>query len=216
MSEPFSVDRRTAIQWVVAAASLVPYLRPRASFAAMRSDPRGYGTDPYLNRIYRPGELWPLSLTPALRGTAASLCDVIIPADSESPSASDVGVVDFIDEWISAPYDTQRADRKTILWGLGWIDAESQRRYRTSFTGLTPVQETAICDDICYLPKAKPQFVDAATFFAMYRDLTAGGFYTTPVGSSDLKYIGNVPLTRFDGPPREVLRKVGLDEGSQP
>ena len=77
---------------------------------------------------------------------------------------------------------------------------------------MTQAQKAAICDDICYRPEVKPQFADAATFFAIYRDLTAGGFYTTPAGIRDLKYVGNVPLTRFDGPPPEVLRKAGLDE----
>jgi hypothetical protein len=212
MSEPLRVDRRTAIQWVLAAASAFPLLQRRTSYAATAPGNRGYGTDPELNRIYRPGELWPLTLTPQLRSTAAALCDVVIPADSESPSASDVGVVDFIDEWISAPYDPQRADRETILRGLAWLDDESQRRFGSPFSGLTDRQKTAICDDICYLPEAKPRFADAATFFATYRDLTAGGFYTTPAGTKDLKYVGNVPLTRFDGPPPEVLRMVGLDE----
>jgi hypothetical protein len=209
VSEPFRIDRRTAIQWVAAAASL-PFLQRRAAYAAATPGIRGYGTDPQLNRVYRPGELWPLTLTPELRSTAAALCDVVIPADSESPSASEVGVVDFIDEWISAPYEAQRADQRTILWGLGWLDAEAQRRHQSSFAGLTPSQKTAICDDICYVPKAKSQFAEAASFFATYRDLTAGGFYTTPAGTRDLKYVGNVPLTRFDGPPPEVLRKVGL------
>ena len=209
MSEPLRIDRRTAIQWVAAAASL-PFLQRRAAYAAAAPGARGYGTDPELNRVYRPGELWPLTLTPELRSTAAALCDVVIPADSESPSASEVGVVDFIDEWISAPYEAQRADQRTILWGLGWLDAESQRRYQSSFAALKPTQKTAICDDICYVPKAKPEFAEAASFFATYRDLTAGGFYTTPAGTRDLKYVGNVPLTRFDGPPPEVLRKVGL------
>ena len=209
MSGPFRIDRRTAIQWVAAAASL-PFLQRRAAYAAATPGARGYGTDPELNRVYRPGELWPLTLTPELRSTAAALCDVVIPADSESPSASEVGVVDFIDEWVSAPYEAQRADQRTILWGLGWLDAESQRRYQSSFAALKPTQKSAICDDICYVPKAKPEFAEAASFFATYRDLTAGGFYTTPAGTRDLKYVGNVPLTRFDGPPPEVLRKVGL------
>jgi hypothetical protein len=75
---------------------------------------------------------------------------------------------------------------------------------------LSPAQKAAICDDICYLPRAKPAFQEAAKFFATFRDLTAGGFYTTPAGSKDLRYIGNVALERFDGPPAEVLRKVGL------
>src|SRR5205814_8086851 len=51
---------------------------------------------------------------------------------------------------------------------------------------------------------------DAARSFALYRDLTAGGFHSTPVGRKDLGYIGNVPLARFDGPPPELLKKLNL------
>jgi len=40
--------------------------------------------------------------------------------------------------------------------------------------------------------------------------LTAGGFYTTPAGRKDLDYVGNVPLTRFDGPPAALLVALGL------
>jgi hypothetical protein len=212
MSGPFRVDRRTAIKWVAMAASSLPLLQRRAFGAVPAVATRGYGTDPELNRVYQPGELWPLTLTPGLRRAAAALCDVIIPADDESPSASAVGVVDFIDEWISAPYETQRADRKTILEGLGWLEKESKKRFRSFFVDLTPAQKTAICDDICYVPKAKAEFAEAAKFFALYRDLTAGGFYTTPAGTKDVKYVGNVALLRYDGPPPEVLRQVGIDE----
>jgi len=210
VSEPVKVDRRTTIKWVLAASAAVPLLQQRALAAKAALAARGYGTDPDLTKSYQPGELWPLTLTPAQRRAAAALCDVIIPADAESPSASAVGVVDFIDEWISAPYPAQQADRKTILWGLGWLDEEAKRRFKADFAALGESQKSAICDDICFVPKAKPQFADAANFFATYRDLTAGGFYTTPAGSNDLKYVGNVPLARFDGPPPEVLRKVGV------
>jgi len=210
MSEPFRIDRRTTIKWV-AAASALPWLQRRAIGSSTGARAKGYGTDPVLNKVYKAGELWPLTLPPGLRRAAAALCDVIIPADNVSPSASAVGVVDFIDEWISAPYPDQQADRKTILEGLGWLETESKRRFRKFFADLAPAQMTAICDDICFLPKAKPQFLEGAKFFTTYRDLTAGGFYTTPAGSKDLQYVGNVPLTRFDGPPPEVLRKVGLD-----
>ena len=165
-----------------------------------------------LSQIHKPGDLWPLTLTDAQRQTARVLCDLIIPADPSSPSASEVGVVDFIDEWISAPYKAQRHDRVTILQGLAWLDTEAASRYAPthSFVALTPDQQTAICDDICSAEKAQPHFAKAAKFFARYRDLTAGGFYTTPQGRQDLQYVGNVPLTHFDGPPPEVLKKVGL------
>ncbi len=209
MSEPIRVDRRTALKWV-AMASTLPWLQRPAVGTAAAPATKGYGTDPALNRAYQPGQFWPLTLPPFMRQATAALCDVIIPQDGPSPAASAVGVVDFIDEWISAPYEAQRADRKTVLEGLGWLETESKKRFGRFFVDLAPAQKAAICDDICCLPRATPEFAQAAKFFATFRDLTAGGFYTTPAGSKDLGYVGNVALERFDGPPPGVLRKVGL------
>jgi hypothetical protein len=175
---------------------------------------QGYGTDPDLTKIHHPGDLWPLTLTQGQRRTAASLCDVIIPADAHSPSASSVGVVDFLDEWVSAPYREQREDRALILQGLSWMDAEASRRFAKPFADLDESAMHAICDDVCQEKSAQPQFAKAAKFFARYRDLTAGGFYTSPEGRKDLGYIGNVPLLKFSGPSPEVLRKVGLNPPS--
>ena len=36
------------------------------------------------------------------------------------------------------------------------------------------------------------------------------GIYTTPVGTRDLKFVGNVATATFEGPTPEVLRKLGL------
>lgn len=205
------MDRRTTIKWMLAAATSLPLgglLPPFAAVASGRG--RAYGSDPKLLELYHPGELWPLTLTPKQRQTAAILADTIIPADETSPSASAVGVVDFLDEWISAPYPTQKDDRHTLLKGLAWIDAEARQRFGRPFRALDSAQIAEICDDICWVPRAKAQFAEAASFFARYRDLTAGGFYSTPVGRQDLQYVGNMPLPRFDGPPLEVLKKAGL------
>jgi hypothetical protein len=213
------MDRRTTIKWMLAVAAAtqgvqgVAYARGGAgSGTADAPSGQGYGTDPDLVKIYKSGELWPLTFTSQQKHTARVLCDLIIPADSSSPSASEVGVVDFIDEWISAPYEVQRQDRVGVLAGLAWLDREAASRYGRgqTFAKLSDPQHTAICDDICFAAKAKPPFVEAAKFFARYRDLTAGGFYTTPQGRKDVRYVGNVPLPRFDGPPPEVLKKVGL------
>jgi hypothetical protein len=212
------MDRRTTIKWVLAASASLPFLKASA-FAAVpfssrtiqhASTAKGYGTDPKLLQVYKPGELWPLTFTPQQRHTATVLSDLIIPADDTSPSASAVGVVDFLDEWISAPYKPQQRDRTIVLDGFQWIDQESARRFAKPFAALDQAQQKNICDDICYAAKAKPQFAAAAKFFARYRDLTAGGFYTTPQGRKDLQYVGNTPLKSFEGPPLEVLKKVGL------
>lgn len=192
------IDRRTMVKWVLAVAASTQGLQGVALAAG-----EGYGTDPDLQRTYAPGDLWPLTLTEQQRGTATALCDVIIPSDAHSASASAVGVVDFIDEWISAPYPRHQQDRALILTGLQWLDSRS-------FATLSVEQQAATCEQICHLPEADPSLVEVARFFARYRDLTAAGFYTTPAGRKDLQYVGNVALAKFEGPPREVLEALGL------
>lgn len=209
------MDRRTTIKWVLAASAAWPMLRPRSGLGAEPAsapppEVNGYGTDPDLLKTYHPGELWPLTLTAPQRQLATVLSDLIIPADERSPGASSVGVVDFIDEWVSAPYPECRRDRPIVLDGFRWLEAEAARRFGQVFVALAGSQQTGICDDICDAAHVAPAFSEAARFFATYRDLTAAGFYSTPVGRKDLGYIGNVPLTRFEGPPRELLRKLNL------
>jgi len=210
------MDRRTAIKWMFTAAAAVSVLDRDALGAAAPAAGApakpavGYGTDPELNKTYKPGDLWPLTFTDDQRRTATTLCDVIIPADVKSPAASAVGVPDFIDEWISAPYPDQQRDRTVILEGLAWMDAESQRRFGNEFSSLVAGQRRAICDDICFVPKAKPEFVAAARFFNRFRDLTSGGFYSTPAGMKDIGYVGNVATVNFDGPPLAALKQLGL------
>lgn len=208
------IDRRAAIKWMLAAAASVPFL-DRAAFAAEAvtapvNSGSGYGRDPDLLKNYKPGEVWPLTFNAAQRSAAIALCDTIIPADAKSPAASAVGVPDFIDEWISAPYPGHDKDRVTVVEGLAWLDAESQRRFQADFSSLIFGQRSALCDEIAFTPKAKPEQRNAARFFARFRDLTAGGFYTTPEGMKDIGYVGNVPLATFAGPPPAVLQKLGL------
>lgn len=204
------MDRRDAIKWMMAATASAA-LMEREMFGATAVKPAtGYGSDPDLNKIYKPGDLWPLTLTSAQRAAAASLCDTIIPADGKGPSASSVRVPEFIDEWISAPYPGHDADKRIIVEGLAWLDAEAQQRFQNDFVNLIARQKTAICDDICYEPNAKANFKKAAQFFRRYRDLTSGGYYSTPEGMKDIGYVGNVPTEKFEGPPPEVLKKLGL------
>jgi hypothetical protein len=195
----YELDRRTAIKWVLAASAALRL--PGVSFDATAATPaaKGYGKDPNLLKVYAAGDLWPLTLTKEQRATAAALCDLIIPADDTSPAASSVGVVDFLDEWISAPYPEHAEDRKIVVEGLSQVEAEAQRRFKTSFAKLSAQQMSAIADAIVKEP-----------YFVRYRALTAGGFYTTPIGVKDLKYVGNVAMQSFDGPTPEILKRLGL------
>jgi hypothetical protein len=210
------MDRRTTIRWVLVASASWPWLHSRSAAAtdprtsATAAEAKGYGTDPDLLKTYHPGEVWPLTLSTSQRQLAAVLCDLIIPADEHSPAASGVGVVDFIDEWVSAPYPDCQRDRPIVLEGFGWLDAQAARRWGRGFAAVTVSEQTALCDEICDAARAAPAVREAARFFALYRDLTAAGFYSTPLGRKDLGYIGNVPRTHFEGPPRDLLKKLNL------
>jgi hypothetical protein len=170
----------------------------------------GYGPDPKLTTIYKPGDLWPLTFNADQRKLAAALADTIIPNDHLGPAAAEVGVVEMIDEWISAPYPQQRGDRPVILDGMAWLDKESKARFAKTFVDLTEAQRQAICDDICFASTAKPAFKTPSRFFGKFRSLCASAYYATPQGWNAIGYVGNVALEKFDGPPAEVLEKLGL------
>lgn len=200
-----SLTRREAVQRMLAAAATVSLLDAQAFGAA--GLPTSLGMDPNLHAKIIP---WKRILSDAEMKTVTVLCDLIIPADDKSPAASAVGVPDFVNEWVSAPYPAQVHDREEVQKGIEWIDGEARKRFGKAFADLSEDQHHAICGDICYPPKAKPDHKRGADFFAKMRNLTAGGFYTTPEGFKDIGYIGNVPMTEFPGPPPEVLKHLGL------
>jgi hypothetical protein len=229
------MSRRQAVQWVMAAVAASAM--PRKGFSAA-ADPEpegksvakqeaagkqptpstqglegvGYGLDPNLKKNSPPGEFWPLTFNEAQKKTATALADTIIPEDKLGPAASDVGVVEMVDEWISAPYPVQKLDRPIVLEGLSWLEAESTRRFSKSFAELADEQKAAICDDICFTATAKPEFKMPAVFFSTFRALCAAAYYATPEGWKAIGYVGNVQLPRFDGPPKAVLDRLGVTQ----
>ncbi len=211
------MDRRMALK-VMAVAAATPGLAscgtgaqdgPGGSEPIRNTLAAGTPTDPDLLSVVIP---WERVLTQDELDTLASLCDVIIPADESSRSASQLGAHHYIDEWVSAPYEGMRRDQVLIRGGLVWLDVEAGRRFGqgTRFRDLSPERKDEICADIAYVPDAAAGFEAGARFFARVRDLTAGAFWTTEEGMQDLQYIGNVPLERWDPPPPEVLEYLGL------
>jgi hypothetical protein len=81
MSDPESlprIDRRRAIQWMLGAVAAVAArdgLTLAADAAASPVAAKGYGLDPNMVRIYKPGDVWPLTLTDPQRRTTRALCD---------------------------------------------------------------------------------------------------------------------------------------------
>jgi hypothetical protein len=215
---PQRMDRRQAIKWLgaaVAAAAVTDNIlgAPKDPGPKPLSGASNIiGTDPVLNKQYTPGELWPLTLTPAQRTAAAALIDLILPRDDvkNDKLASELGVQDFIDEWISAPYENTASDKPVITAGLDWIDAEAERRFQKKFHQLDEAQQSKIADDICGKTPVKKEFKPQQNFFGRFRSLAGSGYYTTPQGMKDIGYVGNRPLLTFDGPTPEALKHLGL------
>lgn len=225
---PKGVKRREALK-VLGAAAALPILgslpveveaqqpaagaqpaRPPATQQppAVRTGPRGDAWDPDLINIKKdPRRL----LTQAEMATLGALADMIIPADAKSPSATAVGAHHYVNEHVSAAGASYERDLIRVRGGVSWLNMESRRRFQQPFARLTTAQKTAICDDICYPPNAKPEFQAAARFFSLVRNLVSTGFYTTDAGMKDIGYVGNVALPKWELPPAAVLRKLGLE-----
>jgi hypothetical protein len=214
------MSRRRVVQMIAALASapLLPGCATApepaqestgAADPARRSGPAGTLTDPDLVNPVVP---WARTLEAEQLATLAVLCRVIIPADEVSPGADELGAHDFIDEWVSAPYENMREDRQRVVEGLAWLDEESQRRFGADFKALADTQHGELCDLICDPRDVAPELETAAGFFDRVRTLTAMAFYTTPQGMADVGYVGNTPLPAWAPPPPEALRHVGLIE----
>ena len=143
--------------------------------------------------------------TPEEMAVITLLADIIIPRDAVSGSASDAGVPAFIGFIVKDMPQHQVPMRG----GLRWLEVESLRRFGKSFAGITAEQRIALVDDIAYPEKALPQYRQGVAFFALMRNLTASGFYTSPQGVKDIGYAGNV-ANNWNGVPEDVLKQYGV------
>ena len=139
----------------------------------------------------------------------AVLADVIVPADDRSPAASAVGVPAYVNEFLSAPGHEELLT--LVRGGLAWLNRAARERFgAAAFATLPDDRKRQICDEICHEPAAPSHLKTQARFFDLFRDVVSTGFWTTDEGMRDLGYVGNVPLPAFDGPPQEVLDRLGL------
>lgn len=217
-----TVTRRTALKVLASAATIAapvtacntdePDPTPHELLSGFNPLPpsnplaAGTATDPDL---LAPQVPWEMLLTDEELRLVGALADVIIPADERSPSASALGVPDYINEFVSAPAHAEQ--RALVRGGLAWLNRMARERFAAAdFPALTLAQQRQICDEICYEPNVPPELKPQARFFDLFRDMTSTGFWTTDEGMRDLGYTGNVPLPSFDGPPPEVLARLGL------
>jgi hypothetical protein len=129
------------------------------------------------------------------------LCDLVLPADDRSGSASEAAVPEFIDDWLDfrRREDGNDSLAAQIQGGLAWLDEESRRLFQKDFAAATVAQQKQILDRIAWPAKAEPADQRWANFFTRFRDLTVSGFFSSKVGLADLPYLGNRAVAEWKG-----------------
>ena len=139
------------------------------------------------------------------RKKLSTLVDIIMPKDSESPAATEVGVVDFM-EFIMKDQPNYQTPMRG---GLMWLDFESDEKFGKNFTKLSQSEVLQIVDEVAWPEKAKPEYEGGVRWFNMLRNLTCSGYFSTEAGWKYMGYVGNQPNV-WDGVPKEVMDKHGV------
>ncbi|HXJ95905.1 MAG TPA: gluconate 2-dehydrogenase subunit 3 family protein [Terriglobia bacterium] len=140
--------------------------------------------------------------------TVVVLSDIIIPADERSGSATQAGVPEFIDDWLSAGGGSQL---DSVRGGITWLDLESNRTHNHDFIDASESEKKQLLDRIAYPKTAAPEDAAGVVFFNQIRNLVLSGFYSSKMGIEDLPYLGNKMLSEWNGCPPNVLAKLGVE-----
>ena len=130
------------------------------------------------------------------------LCDLIIPADEGSGSATDAGVPEVIDDWLAfrGQQDGNLDLTAKIFGGLIWLDHEANLAAEgKTFITLSGDQQKAILDRVAYPAKATPADEQYVPFFTELRTLTIVAFFSSKKGVEYLPYLGNVAVEEWKG-----------------
>ena len=195
------VSRRDALGLIgmipaVALFEWKPAAAERAAVAAQRALAEVAQGKPYVPKNFKAHE-W---------RTVRMLVDYIIPRDARSGSATDAGVPEFMDFMIGERTNMQAP----MKGGLKWLDNEMKDRHNVTFVAATDAQRRALLDQIAYPKKAPPELSHGVSFFNSFRDLTAGGFFSSKMGVADVQYIGNTAIAEWKGCPKATTDKLGV------
>jgi hypothetical protein len=128
------------------------------------------------------------------------LVDRIIPT-TDTPGARDVGVPSFIDRLLQDWADVN--ERERFLTGLAAIDEESRESHGALFREATREQQNELLARLDEEGvRARDDEVDPLPFFAILKEWTLVGYYTTEIGATQElqwlavpgRYDGNLPL----------------------
>jgi hypothetical protein len=211
--------RRRTLQWMFAGLAAVPAL-PQLAMAADgvtgALDPKiawpnlelpvnaslGYGTDP---NLMEPSVPWTLILSAQQKAVLNLIGDIVLPREGDDPGAGELMIADFVDEWISSPYEGQAWDRGLILNLLAWLDLHGRALSGKDFLDAGKPTQDLVVAELMRDPVPQHLF-QASSAFQRLRGLIVGGYCTTPEGKAAIGYLGNTPVIgEWPGPTDEAM-----------
>jgi gluconate 2-dehydrogenase gamma chain len=132
------------------------------------------------------------------------MAEMIIPSD-DTPGAKEAGVAEFIDFMVANRVPVTMGDpartvqdglnfgsqmQARFLTGIGWVNAHAKATLGHEFLECNPQEQNAILEELAYKAKFKPGTELGRDFFALMKDYTAVGYYTTKIGLESLGYPG--------------------------
>jgi hypothetical protein len=193
------MERRELLRWLVATAGLscLEGLTPDELVALGAHVHRGGAPEGQPAR----------ALDSHGRQTVIAAADRIIPK-TETPGATDAGVVDFIDKMLADWYSPEERDR--FLNGLRELNASARRRLGKDFADSTERDQvallTAIDEEVTALRRTNAASANAH-WFAMLKYMTVFGYGTSEVAMRQT--LGAWPRpTRYDACAPVSLRQA--------
>lgn len=149
-----------------------------------------------------PGNWTPVLFSRSQANTVSALADVILPADG-TPSASEVGVPQFIETMVNETYTEEQ--REAFLAGLDKFAEDSRAELDVDYTEGTDEQKYEFTYFQNRLAVEEPS--GDAPFFLTFKELTMLGYFTSEAGATQVLRYEAVP-GRYDGcmPLEEVGR----------
>ena len=141
------------------------------------------------------------TVTPHQDATLKALADMIIPR-TDTPSATDAGVSQFIDLVLTECYDVP--ERTHFLDGLSDVDAQSRTLFNKNFTDCSTEQKGKLLTELGAkmlegtVPSSRRRSVQRpappkTNFYADFRRLALTAYYTSEPGATQALHYEVIP-----------------------
>ena len=191
---PNPISRRDVLKSIAAAGagsalSVIPVEAAEQAHRAVAAEKAKSAKAAYKPKYFSPHQYKMLT----------TLCEIILPADSDSGGAVEAGAPEFIDLLTSENPDYQLR----LGGGMMWLDSTCLNRYGKTFLDCAAPQQREMLDAIAFRKNAdtNPSLSQGVEFFSFLRNFTADGFFTSEIGIKYLGYIGNTYVVTWKGCP---------------